>query len=268
MKSYDTDNISIVTSRKTNTGAEKVLAYNITNSSVLNAIHYNSSDLNDIYYNTSVLNHIYEQKMFGTEDIQPFYRIGTHGDVYTVSIIATNVTAKNHWDTMVINGWEAYKHKHTRFKCCYLWDNGKFTPAVASKTYYKQSTHLRALQYRCPFGGDNEHLKGVAIEFYRLRCAGKEPARFQSPYFSIQQPKDSIGLCAKIVYGNISSKLLIDWLEYYKAMEVSKIVMFTYNISEITRNILDYYQDSGFVETRPFDFPWKVSGKFKLKHAD
>ena len=195
------------------------------------------------------------------QDEQPFYRTSSQGDVYTISVVAANLTANNWWDTMVVNGWEAYKHKRSRFKCCYLWDNGKITPAIANKTYYKQSTHLRALQYRCPFGGDRDHLKGVSLEFFRFKCAGKEGTRYQVPYFSDMQPKDSVALCAKIVYGNVSSKLLIDWLEYYKEMQVSKIVMFTYNVSDITQKILRHYEKTGFLETRAFDFPWKVAGE-------
>ena len=191
----------------------------------------------------------------------PFYKISERGDVFTISIIAANVTGKNHWDTMVANAWEAYKHKIRRFKCCYLWDNGKVTAAVARKTYYRQSTHLRALQYRCSFGGDRDHLKNVAIEFVSLRCS-KENPKFQVPYFPSTQPKDSIALCAKIVYGNFSGKLLIDWLEYYREMRVSKIVMFTYNITEITKEILSYYEEIGFLEIRAFDFPWKVAGEY------
>ena len=189
----------------------------------------------------------------------PFFRINTHGDVYMISIISANTTAKSGWNKMVVNGWEAYKHKKTRFKCCYYWDNGRLTSALANKTYYKTSTHLRALQYRCPFGGDSQHLKGVAVEFYVQRCS-KERSRFQVPYFPVKQPQDSVALCAKIVYGNISTNLLIDWIEYYREMKVSKIVMFTYNIPDVTRKILAYYQDLGFMETREFDFPWKVSG--------
>ena len=192
---------------------------------------------------------------------QPFYRVNSNGDVFSVSVVATNLTAINWWDTIVINGWEALKHKRSRFKCCYLWDNGKIIPSRANKTYYKLGTHLSALQYRCPFGGDRGRIRGVALEFFRSRCPGKNRTSYQVPYFSTKQPKNSLALCAKIVYGNVSSKLLIDWLEYYKEMRVSKIVMFTYNVSAVTQKILQYYEETGFVETRPFDFPWKVSGK-------
>ena len=190
----------------------------------------------------------------------PFLKINNHGDVYIVSIIATNSSTKKKWNTIVINGWEALKHKRTRFKCCYRWTNGKTIASLANKTIYKDQTHLRALQYRCPFGGDREHLKGVAIEFYIRRCP-KEDTRYQQPYFPVLRGDNSVALCAKIVYGNISNKLLVDWMEYYREMKVSKIVMFTYNLEEVTRRILRYYEELGFLQTFEFDFPWKVSGR-------
>ena len=217
--------------------------------------------------NMSVLSHdtAYSSDMtvqiLSTHLAPPFYRMNSNGDVFSISVIVTNLTDGNRWDTMVVNGWEAYKHKRSRFKCCYLWDNGKIIPALANKTYYKQGTQLSALQYRCPFSGDKERIRGIALGFFRSVCPGVNRTRYQVPYFTSKQPKDSVALCAKIVYGNVSSKLLIDWLEYYKEMQVSKIVMFTYNVSAITQKILKYYEKTGFLETRPFDFPWKVAGK-------
>ena len=194
---------------------------------------------------------------------QPFYRVNSNGDVFSISVIVTNLTDDNWWNTVVVNGWEALKHRRSRFKCCYLWDNGKIIPALANKTYYKKGSRLSALQYRCPFGGNREGLKGVSLEFSRSVCPGKNRTSYQVPYFTSKQSKDSVALCAKIVYGNVSSQLLIDWLEYYKEMKVSKIVMFTYNVSAITQTILRYYEETGFVETHPFDFPWrKIAGLF------
>ncbi|XP_053379620.1 uncharacterized protein LOC123527009 [Mercenaria mercenaria] len=71
--------------------------------------------------------------------------------------------------------------------------------------------------------------------------------------------KDSIAVCPKLVYGNYSADRLIEWFEFNKLMGVDKIMLFTYNIVDDIKVVLDHYVKEGLLITREFDIPAKMS---------
>lgn len=76
-------------------------------------------------------------------------------------------------------------------------------------------------------------------------------------YYPQEQANDSIGLCAKIAYGSISTKKLIEWYEIQKKIGVNKVVTFKYNLTGSALDVFEYYQEEGFVDLLPYQYPHK-----------
>lgn len=69
------------------------------------------------------------------------------------------------------------------------------------------------------------------------------------------QQNFSFAICAKLIYGDPDLELTIEWLEYYRHLGVSKVLAFTHNLTAEAMTVIKHYEDTGFLETMPFDFP-------------
>ena len=61
--------------------------------------------------------------------------------------------------------------------------------------------------------------------------------------------KETVGLCPKIIYGEIDPQKLVEWFEYIKVMGVTKVFAYNSEISYDAQKVLDYYKRTGFLET-------------------
>lgn len=156
-----------------------------------------------------------------------------------------------------MNGWEALKHRHAFIKCCYLWNNNKFTQFInPQRSYWKLAYRLAATQYTCPIKGQFKDLIGISINFKKKKCPTDHTV-YVEPEVALKPPKRSFAICVKIVYGSIDLQSFVHWIEYYREMKVHKIFMYTYNISKEALGVINRYTKEGFVDSRPFNYPWK-----------
>ncbi|KAL4233243.1 hypothetical protein ACF0H5_007927 [Mactra antiquata] len=181
--------------------------------------------------------------------------------VFILSAIGSNQTSKRGYRKEIfLNGWEARKHRWVDKKCCVWWQTNRISSYYKpSSLYWKRSGNLPATQYTCPIKGPLINVLGVKLEFGRSKCP-RDRTLYQKVEIPLQHANESIGLCSKIVYGNIDAKLLVDWMEFYREMNVDKVFMFTYNLTRQVETILDYYSSIGFLERRLYDYPWKAAG--------
>ncbi|XP_060594369.1 uncharacterized protein LOC132748749 [Ruditapes philippinarum] len=183
--------------------------------------------------------------------------------VFILSAIGSNSTTKGGYKREIkLNGWEAMKHRLASIKCCVLWNTDKFSYFKDPEKIFWKSSRLAATQFTCPIRGPLVDVRGVTLEFRKKPCPRDESV-YVKPFLPKLQPKESFAICVKIVYGVVDMKLLVDWMEYYREMKVDKVFMFTYNLTRNIETVLQHYTNTGFLERRHFDFPWKKDGLMK-----
>lgn len=181
--------------------------------------------------------------------------------VFILSAVGSNFTSKPGYRREIkLNGWEALKHRNKETKCCVFWNSNRYTYYKNPDKVYWKKTTLPATQFTCPIKGPLIDVRGVTLEFYKKRCPTDESVYIR-PFLPKVQARHSLAICVKIVYGNVDMKLLVDWMEFYREMKVDKIFMFTYNLTNNIELVIQRYIDTGFLERRQFDFPWKSAGR-------
>ena len=71
----------------------------------------------------------------------------------------------------------------------------------------------------------------------------------------------SVGVCPKLLYGDLDPQQLIEWFEYHRLMGVSRIFTYNAELFEAAQKIFDYYNNNGFLETYKLHPPARDGGK-------
>ena len=139
---------------------------------------------------------------------------------------------------------------------------------VKNKNHWTQCKLLIdyiATQYTCRNPGklNGSNPVGISLVSSNKSCniANKN---YMDIYYPQKKANDSIGLCAKIAYGSVSTKKLIEWYEIQRQFGVNKVVTFKYNLTGSALDVLEYYRDEGFVDLLPYQYPHKGKSFWRL----
>lgn len=194
------------------------------------------------------------------------YANNTLAIVMLSAIAYTNTTTVGFRQDIKLIGWHGVDIDPVDIKCCISWNSSRISQYLRPRRItLGQRIIFSAAQFSCPtHGGSLIHIKGVALVSAKKDCP-TNASEYIKPFIpNVQVKTHSFAICLKILYGNVDNKLLIDWIEYYREMEVDKIVMFLYNISTHTQHIVTHYTQIGIVEARTFVSPWKRSRKYSF----
>ncbi|XP_053404487.1 uncharacterized protein LOC123554072 [Mercenaria mercenaria] len=158
---------------------------------------------------------------------------------------------------IVLVGWLNYDLFNSSLQCCLLLGNDSIVCTENAKRVIWTQVNkqpLMAVKFFCPVPAAflGIHVKGATMSLPGERCLSK---KFVAVEYLKRQPQDSIAVCAKIVYGTMSSQRLIEWFEIQKFIGVDKVLMYYYNLNTETTKVLQRYHQEGFLDLRPFDFP-------------
>ncbi|KAL4232763.1 hypothetical protein ACF0H5_007451 [Mactra antiquata] len=187
-----------------------------------------------------------------------------NGNVALYSAIGYNLTSGNHYDAIYLSGWENQywaKKISGNYTCCLLYNNNGNNNIVGSRLharnhwYYLGRAKQEVKQFICGNVLHRKKTAPVAISLGVNRKCPKDFANYVKVYYPKKQDGDKIGVCAKLIYGNIKASLLIEWFEYQRYMGVSKVVSYTQNLTRAALAVLEYYKKEGLSEDFPYDLP-------------
>ena len=182
--------------------------------------------------------------------------------VFLFSAIGILSPVNNTLEGVALNLWEEQVYRDRNLFCCYLSQGGRIhkTPVARKSMFLNHS--LTAVQVFCE---DEEiaQLKintrpvGVTLTYDIDIC----PMDI-SNYATVQYTRRCllevcIAICAKIAYGYVNPEMIVEWMEYHRHMGVNHVVVFTFNLTTDALTVLQFYEEQGFVEVLPFDFPAK-----------
>ena len=165
---------------------------------------------------------------------------------------------------ITLNGWEYKKHENDTYFCCYSYENGQneISSIIKKNLWPCHRNFFRAAQFLCPVNKikvEGELNKTMVPT--KIALVDRPICKFAHyvPVESVENTskKNSIGVCAKIIYNEYPSERLIEWMEFMKHMNIDKVMLFTYNITTETKNILDYYTQQNFLIVKEYDYPGK-----------
>ena len=186
--------------------------------------------------------------------------------VFYITAVASNTSKESHWDKVVINGWEPVsrdEQHEPKYYCCFETDGRMELGEVVKKhTWgFRIPGVIAAVQFICSVPVTARH-KRVALT--ATPVCKELGLKFVDIEYAFMQPDNTIGVCAKIAYGEFPADRILEWFEINKEMGADHIVLFTYNLTKQSRGALDFYSRSGYLETKDFDFPMKSKFSFLL----
>ncbi|KAL4240925.1 hypothetical protein ACF0H5_001708 [Mactra antiquata] len=67
-----------------------------------------------------------------------------------------------------------------------------------------------------------------------------------------------IGICAKLAFGNLDARRLVEWFEVQRLFGVDMIIAYRYNLNSQAGKVFNYYEKLGISKLYEFDIPEKV----------
>ena len=180
------------------------------------------------------------------------------GPVYIYGAVAGNSSGDAAWDIIKLYGIvnnslfnSKYVFKNT--VCCLKYNNkGGFDtvrePLLKAIPFLK--AELRCYHFAC---ANTLHTTGrvpvlVGLATKQFSC-GNNYVTYIRPYLPLQLPGTTLAIGTKVAFGNVSSELILEWMETYKYLGVDKVV--TYYSSNIDLNalrVLIYYASTGLLD--------------------
>lgn len=186
--------------------------------------------------------------------------------IFILSAVGSNTTSHGYAKSEVkLNGWTVRRFENTAFKCCILLISSFRYEYLHPYTMKGRNyTELSASQITCPLNAPLHHVRGVTLSRVESECPRKMTS-YLKPYIPQKiDIEESFAICLKLLYGQVNNEYFKNWIEYNIEIGVDKIVMFTYNISDSTTNLLKKYIKLGYIEKRPFEIPMKRNCKYTL----
>ncbi|KAL4220649.1 hypothetical protein ACF0H5_021045 [Mactra antiquata] len=198
------------------------------------------------------------------------YSVGLEQTIYLMSAFSRNLVQMPKGNTrfkqpdpgkevrhVVLVGWLGYQNINDTLRCCLLLGNDTIVSFINQKRLVWTQVNkqpLMAVKFFCDLPKElyGEKVKGACISLHDENCLNK---KFVAIEFLKKQPKDSLAVCSKIAYGQLSAQRLIEWLEIQKLVGVDKVLTYYYNLNSEAMKVLLHYYKEGFVDLRPFDYP-------------
>ncbi|WAR08250.1 hypothetical protein MAR_018208 [Mya arenaria] len=182
------------------------------------------------------------------------------GSIHILSAVAQNSSANSFYDNIVLSGWQRSKVDfHSGLKCCLVYAN-PLKVLVANLTQrrdwsYVGHSGIEAKQYVCPNAYSHRNISPKAISLTTGERCPEDLTKYATVDFPQKAQRGSLGVCAKLVFGNISAASIVEWFEYQRLMKVDKVIAYTYKLNEEAMKVLEYYSSIGLVEFLPFSLP-------------
>lgn len=186
----------------------------------------------------------------------------TETRIYIYSAHIKRITINNHvaWKIMTA-AWIHEPIMHSEIKCCVKYHNSTLTAiraATIQPWFVEYGSELTVMIHYCKFYLDPKIIKSISLELAGKQCSGIDD-RYVVPNILTVPKRHHIGLCGKLIYGNIDGDRLIEWFEFLKLVGVDHVIAYPYNItSQYAKKVLQHYQADGLLQLVPgFDFPEK-----------
>ena len=178
-------------------------------------------------------------------------------NVYIFSSIARRSRENASLDGVAVNIWETTTFSDRRAFCCLLYEDGTINklPVIRKSSFLNNS--ITAVQVLCKEPIDDRPQMAVTIVYDNDVCPTSAKIYVKAAYPKQCSETFCFAICAKIAYDFVNPEMLIEWMEYYKHMHVSYIVVFTYNLTSTASDILKFYEKESWIEVLPFDYPLK-----------
>ena len=99
------------------------------------------------------------------------------------------------------------------------------------------------------------------VSLTSLQCGGNFHNRIPITIPENPQKMHEFGICVPITYWYVDPYRIVEWIEMNKLFGVTEINVYTCNLSEITMNVLRYFQDEGILKVH--DIPPPKNGHTK-----
>lgn len=186
-----------------------------------------------------------------------------NNSVHLYSAIAYNSTNDSFYDVIHISGWENRVATTLRwnYTCCQLYHKDGTIQTIGTRLrsrndwYYVGKSKQEVKQFICGNVLQARGLKPIAVTISLNRKCPGDHSKYVKVIYPKKEPGEQIGVCAKLIYGEIEASTLVEWFEYQRLMGVSKIISYTQDLNVHAMSVLDYYQRIGLCEHYPFDVP-------------
>ena len=177
--------------------------------------------------------------------------------VYVFGTTLGNTTDTATWDIIKVHASVSWKFRHERMKCCVKYNTED------GPVYYRKHTlpvlfnhrisWLLPFHYTCWNPKPGVVPDGIALSLQQRTCEEGD-AIYRKPIVPLREPGDKLALCTKLIYGERSAELVIEFMETYKYLGVDKFVTyFIDSLNEDARKVLEYYASTGVLDLYYFE---------------
>ena len=218
-----------------------------------NPMSYHSVDGSNIYITSAYAR-------YGAEpENRTWYNI-SHGELRDYGTNPTTLPNSSMSDTIKfisITGWMAEPLIDKPLHCCLLLKNQSVISYLNPRRmmwYQVRRQPLFAAKSYCPIPLEltPQRPVGASLSLPEYDCYLR---MFMQIQYSEIRRRNTLAFCAKIAYGGLPANRLIEWLEIQRYVGVDKVMIYYYNLNNVTMRVLKGYVDEGFVTLQPFDFP-------------
>ena len=178
-----------------------------------------------------------------------------YGPVYLFGVVAGNSTTNASWDLVKIYGGIDKSHYYkSNLRCCLAYKDAEYASFVKVNPDYVRRfqvpSAIWSIHVTCPNvrHAQNAVPVGVALTVDNYNCS-KSDVRYVIPYFPLREAQQKVAIATKIAYGNISAEMIIEWMEWYRFIEVDKVVTFYIkSLNDKALKVLQYYASTGILD--------------------
>lgn len=183
----------------------------------------------------------------------------------TISLLNVTSTdkqrAKNKALEIAVTGWYIGNTKTDVLKanvtCCLKDSNGTLTVTNVTgviKAFQSKIKTIETVRYVCL--ARRSEAAQVSLVYETDRCDENNLTYYLPVETIVTTQPGSVGVCAKIVYGNVEAERLVEWLEAQIYLGVDKVFIYCHaNLNKRARQVFEHYSKTGFVQTFPFVVP-------------
>ncbi|KAK0055786.1 anaphase-promoting complex subunit cdh1 [Biomphalaria pfeifferi] len=159
---------------------------------------------------------------------------------------------------LFMNGWVRHKSDMS-FKCCLLRTlpsgqlNGETFTEVQAWNYHEYDQWLvdmQSAEFSCSISRKQIDSIGDAnfthVTFAETSCL-RAPRDVMKIIYPPRQGA-TVGLCLKISYDHIDPQMMVEWFEYQRLMNVTKVFTYTFDLDKPAMRVFEFYQKLGFLE--------------------
>ena len=183
-----------------------------------------------------------------------------YGGVYLFGATMGNSSSNATWKLVKIyGGFDRSEYRNPDFQCCLNYKDGSDFSLAKVKPYktrrFQSFSVVWSLHVTCPNVRylQNAIPTGVSLAVGNHNCT-KSEVNYIKPHLPLREAQAKVAIATKIAYGNISTELIIEWMEWYKLLEVDKVMAFYLkSLNEKSLKVLQYYASTGVLDLHLYE---------------